>query len=155
MKKQIVDIQSRREDQALKAFIDKKNIYEEYKKEHEELKKRLAEFRVWRAEESTRVFDELKKEPVSKKELDKIKEKLAQYKFEELALAEEEMKLSTQLVTYEENKDKAYQEYQDKRIRKNKFEKVYKKTKAKAEYAKNKKEENEIDEDMILNFNFD
>jgi type III secretion protein O len=150
--KKIVDIQERREQEALKIFIDKKQIYERLKAAHDEQIKALDDFKLWRIQETNRVFEELKANPLPKKELDKKKQALAELKFKELAMVEEEMKMAMQVKQAEVIKDKAQQDYNASRVKKTKFEEVYTTQQRRELIRQDRKEESELDEEMVLRF---
>ncbi len=150
--KKMVDIQEMREQEALKVLMDKKNLYERIKAEHDSQVAELEAFKLWRVQETNRVFTELKSNPLPKKELDKKKQLLAELKFKELAMIEEEMKMSMRVVQAEEIKKTAEQIYSASHVKKNKFEQVYTTQKRNNLLKVDRKEEEELDEEMVLRF---
>lgn len=152
MPKKIVDIQEKREQDALKIFIDKKQIYERAKAQHDAHIQALEEFKLFRITETDRVFAELKANPLAKKELDKKKQGLAELKFKELAMVEEEMKIAMQVKQTEMVKNQAQQNYNASRVKKTKFEEVYKVQQQRILTSQDRKEESDLDEEMVLRF---
>jgi hypothetical protein len=150
--KKVVDIQEKREQEALKIFIDKRQLYDQLKKEHDEKIEELNAFKAWRKEETNRVFLELQANPLPKKELDKKKQALAEFKFKELAMIEEEMKIAENVKNAEKIKEKAQQDYNSTRIKKTKFEEVYTTQKRLELMHLDRKEESDLDEEQVLKF---
>lgn len=150
--KKVVDIQEKREQEALKVFIDKRQLFDELTIIHEKKMAELDDFKVWRKQETNRVFIELQANPLPKKELDKKKQALAELKFKELAMIEESMKIEENLKKAELVKDKAHQDYNASRIKKTKFDEVYTSQKLKTLMQMERKEENDLDEEQVLRF---
>lgn len=150
--KKVVEIQEKREQEALKIFIEKRQLYDQLKAQHEAKVAELESFKNWRRQETNRVFFELQANPLPKKELDKKKQALAELKFKELAMIEEEMKIAEDLKKSEKIKEKAQQDYNASRIKKTKFEEVYDTQKKQALLNFDRKEESDLDEEQVLRF---